>query len=312
MSAASWEAAETRRAGDTPVHPDRVCASLGRLAGVRASLDAEELTLIQDARAEGVPWRTIAGALGLGSAQGAWQRAQRLGRRGHGPQGNDGSAAAEWVAFPRSGGGRPTVVGSSTPAPAVAERIEQSLIRLLGSGENFASLNVEQLLVGAGVARSTFYAYFGDKLAVLLVVGRHAISDVIREATAWSSLPDGAGREDLRAAVDRIVRSYHVHAPVLAAMAESASFDPRTRAEMRKYLNTARVDVTRHARAQQKRGSVRDDVDVAVTMGWLLAMFEQGLYRYVRSARADQLDMHIDAVTDLIWFALYAGAPERS
>ena len=54
----------------------------------------------------------------------------------------------------------------------MTERTEAALVRLLSSGEGFAHLSVGRLLTEAGVARSTFYAYFGDKLAVLLVAGR--------------------------------------------------------------------------------------------------------------------------------------------
>jgi TetR/AcrR family transcriptional regulator, ethionamide resistance regulator len=294
-------------------HPDRVRAALGRLAGVRASLDEEELTLIRSARTEGVPWRAIAAALGLGSAQGAWQRAHRLDRRNAGSQPETETHSADRVKSGRFGGRRLVVAEDPTsPSHGVGERIQQSLVRLLRAGESYPSLSVEQLLVDAGVARSTFYAYFGDKLAVLLLASRQAMAEVSRDAEGWSTLPDDATREDLRVAVRRIVVSYYNSAPVLAAMAESAAVDPRTRAEMRGYLNTARERSTRHALEQQKRGAVRQDVDVAVTMNWLLAMLEQGLYRFVRRAHRSDLDAHIDALTDVIWFALYAGAPKRA
>jgi TetR/AcrR family transcriptional regulator, ethionamide resistance regulator len=193
----------------------------------------------------------------------------------------------------------------------VGERIEQALVRLLGHGEGFATLSVGQLLTEAGVARSTFYAYFGDKLAVLLVVGRRVLEEVAADGDDWATLPDAADRSDLRSAVGRLVHRYRDNAVVLGALAESAAADRRAREAMRAALAGPRAAVFEHTRAQQQRGAIRAEVDVEVTVAWLLAMVDTGLYRFVRRARPDEVDAQIEVMTDLIWQSLYEGAPRR-
>ena len=171
---------------------------------------------------------------------------------------------------------------------------------------------MERLLVDASVARSTFYAHFDDKLDALHVVGRQAINIVVEESAGWWTLGVEAHREDLREALSRMVRAYHQRGPVLAAMAEAATTDHRARAEMRRLLHPARVALTEHAHSLQAQGALRQDVNVPVAMGWILAMFEHGLYRYIRRTDEPELDEHIDALTDVVWLSLYASAPNRS
>lgn len=56
-------------------------AGLRLLASARADLDTLETALLFTARAEGMTWAHIAGLLGLGSAQAAQQRFQRVSER---------------------------------------------------------------------------------------------------------------------------------------------------------------------------------------------------------------------------------------
>ena len=56
-------------------------ASLRSIRGQRASLDRREYAMIHSARALGVTWKRIAGALGVDSPQAAQQRYERLQKR---------------------------------------------------------------------------------------------------------------------------------------------------------------------------------------------------------------------------------------
>lgn len=69
------------RSGEAPGEPistEAVTAGLQLLASARSELDQLEAGLLFEARARGLTWPRIAEALGLGSAQAAQQRSERV------------------------------------------------------------------------------------------------------------------------------------------------------------------------------------------------------------------------------------------
>lgn len=71
----------TREADEEPVDDADLTAALTLLPHLRAELDALEAGLLTIARARGLTWQAIAFGLGLGSAQAAKQRHERLAAR---------------------------------------------------------------------------------------------------------------------------------------------------------------------------------------------------------------------------------------
>ncbi|MFI5836908.1 DNA-binding protein [Micromonospora sp. NPDC051300] len=65
-------------AGEEPVDQADLMAALTLIPHVRAEVDALEAGLLQVARGRGMTWQAIAFGLGLGSAQAARQRFERL------------------------------------------------------------------------------------------------------------------------------------------------------------------------------------------------------------------------------------------
>lgn len=85
---AAWVAGDASRD-----HAPEVEAGLRLLASARAELDQTEAALLFAARAGGTTWAQVARALGLGSAQAAQQRLDRLLSRGGGADGRGDQAA---------------------------------------------------------------------------------------------------------------------------------------------------------------------------------------------------------------------------
>ena len=73
--------AATYAAGEDRVDSDDLVAALTLVPHVRAELDESELGLLIMARGRGLTWQQIAEAQGLGSAQAAQQRHDRLAAR---------------------------------------------------------------------------------------------------------------------------------------------------------------------------------------------------------------------------------------
>jgi hypothetical protein len=64
-----------------PADVEATTAALRLLPAARAEVDQVETALLLTARAEGMTWARIASAMGLGSAQAAQQRYDRVGHR---------------------------------------------------------------------------------------------------------------------------------------------------------------------------------------------------------------------------------------
>ncbi|MCP6769317.1 hypothetical protein NL529_31165, partial [Klebsiella pneumoniae] len=74
------------RSGDGPdgldgLDDDELLAGVALLAAARAEVDQAEAALLFAARARGLSWQRISAALGLGSAQAAQQRFERVSDR---------------------------------------------------------------------------------------------------------------------------------------------------------------------------------------------------------------------------------------
>lgn len=68
-------------ADEPPVDADDLVAALSLVPEVRSEVDDLEISLVEIARGRGMTWAEIAFALGLGSAQAAHQRHDRLSQR---------------------------------------------------------------------------------------------------------------------------------------------------------------------------------------------------------------------------------------
>ena len=119
-------------------------------------------------------------------------------------------------------------------ASSVEARIEAALTSLLISGERYSALNVERILSVAGVARSTFYAYFDDKHHVLRVVGRDAVDRLVASAQGWRGIDEHASRTELRQVLGRLTATYRENSAVLAALTETGATDRTVRREVRR------------------------------------------------------------------------------
>ncbi|MEU8378401.1 TetR/AcrR family transcriptional regulator [Streptosporangium sp. NPDC048865] len=111
------------------------------------------------------------------------------------------------------------------PTSAEAE-ILAATQRLLINGANFTELGVREICAEAGVARSTFYSHFRDKIDLLTRLATELMASSFDVTSAWAP-PDGAER--LADVFLRVVRVYREHAAVRRALTEVAAYDATVR-----------------------------------------------------------------------------------
>ncbi|MBI5105428.1 MAG: TetR/AcrR family transcriptional regulator [Solirubrobacterales bacterium] len=151
---------------------------------------------------------------------------------------------------------------------AVARQVTDAVERLLAEGSTYTSLGVQRIAAEAGIARSTFYLYFPDKVALLLRTTEIATEELFAAAEAWAR----EGFEDLAAlerTVAELVAQQRAHAPLLAALTEVAGYEPEVAAFWRARVGRFVEVLRRRLAAGQKAGTVDRALDPTVTAAWM-------------------------------------------
>ncbi|MFF3440254.1 TetR/AcrR family transcriptional regulator [Streptosporangium sp. NPDC002721] len=143
------------------------------------------------------------------------------------------------------------------PASAEAD-ILAATQRLLINGANFTELGVRQISTEAGVARSTFYSHFRDKIDLLTRLATELMASSFDVTSAWDP-SDGVDR--LADAFLRVVRVYREHAAVRRAIAEVAAYDATMRDFWGKEVDQFADWTIAVLRAEQEAGRTPADLD---------------------------------------------------
>lgn len=178
--------------------------------------------------------------------------------------------------------------------------------QLLSEGESFAEISVERAVSEAGVARSTFYVYFQDKGELLSAWFQEISQELADVAFDWWSLDGTATRDDVHAALDKIVRRYQPHMTLMAAVYDTSSYDPEVRTLVDSMMGENIAGLRKHIRTGQKAGFVDPTLEAAETAAWLMWMAERGFHQLVLGAQPAAVDRLIDAYVSIVWNSLYA------
>jgi AcrR family transcriptional regulator len=194
-----------------------------------------------------------------------------------------------------------------------SERRDEARRRLLGvveklleEGESFTEISVERLVSEAGMSRSTFYVYFEDKGDLLRAWFAEITAELTDVAAGWLSLGADATHADLRAALDRVVKTYRPHTTLMAATYDAAAYDASVRELVEGMMASNVAALRKHIKTGQSGGYVDPELPAAQTAAWFTWMAERGLHQLVRTATTADLEKLIDAYTAIVWNTLYA------
>jgi AcrR family transcriptional regulator len=126
---------------------------------------------------------------------------------------------------------------------------------------SYHQVTVEEICEEADVARTTFFAHFPSKSALLLEYSR-SVATRFRESH-WDS--EATAREQLRALATLVMESWFAQAEVMGAMLVEFSLPPASRLERSKEVNPLREVVEDIIRRGRRRGEFRPGIasDVA-------------------------------------------------
>jgi TetR/AcrR family transcriptional regulator, ethionamide resistance regulator len=182
----------------------------------------------------------------------------------------------------------------------------------LRSGVTFADIGVASVVAEAGISRSTFYAYFVDKTNLLRTWYAEFTQVILDAAQGWWSLDGTATKDDVRAALERIMEAYRAHPELMTATHEAIGSDHGVREAvddaMRRYIDGLRA----HIEAGQSGGFVDPSLPAAETAYWLQWMAERGLHRSVRAESEARQERLAEAYAGIVWNTLYAPTRHNS
>ncbi|MGP4102786.1 TetR/AcrR family transcriptional regulator [Nonomuraea sp. KM90] len=150
--------------------------------------------------------------------------------------------------------------------------------RLLINGANFTELGVQQISTEAGVARSTFYSHFRDKIDLLMRLATELMSSSFDVTSAWKP---SDGVERLEDAFLQVVKVYRKHAAVRRALAEVATYDATVRDFWNAELNQFTNWTITLLRAEQDAGRTPADLDPASATRVIVMGGERALVDHV-------------------------------
>jgi TetR/AcrR family transcriptional regulator, ethionamide resistance regulator len=182
----------------------------------------------------------------------------------------------------------------------------------LRAGATYADVSVANVVAEAGISRSTFYAYFVDKTTLLRTWYAEFTEVILDAAQAWWSLNGTATKDDVRAALERIMDAYRAHPELMAATHEAIGTDHGVRKAvddaMRRYIDGLR----RHIENGQAGGFIDPSLPAAETAYWLQWMAERGLHQMVRAESEAGQERLAEAYASIVWNTLYAPTRHNS
>jgi AcrR family transcriptional regulator len=189
--------------------------------------------------------------------------------------------------------GTPQLAKSSAEAEILA-----ATRRLLIDGANFTELGVQHISAEAGVARSTFYSHFRDKIDLLMRLGAAMVETSFDIASAWEP---SAGPDGLADAFLEVLGVYREHAAVLRAIAEVATYDATVRDFWNQGLTQFTDRTTALLRAEQDAGRTPAGIDLDSTGRVIVIGGERAIFDHV-TAKGPGEDATFARELALIWW----------
>ncbi|WP_313404549.1 TetR/AcrR family transcriptional regulator [Aeromicrobium sp.] len=190
-----------------------------------------------------------------------------------------------------TGEGAPSGAGGRPRDPAIEEAIIEST-RILLATKGYSSMTIGDIVADAGVTRPTLYRRWANKYELVVDALQHGLRKQ-REAYPPLDLQKLAPREAMVEAVRRLDPRYHnpramtLHGNFMA----EAEREPGLLQQMREHGNQPRCEeLAEVLRDLQRRGAVREDVDLDMIVSLAFGSYFADFNRYGRAVPTDFAD----------------------
>jgi TetR/AcrR family transcriptional regulator, ethionamide resistance regulator len=187
---------------------------------------------------------------------------------------------------------------------ATRDKLRQALEEFYAAGIRYTEISVEKISATADLTRTTFYAYFEDKVDVLVAWLEDVRAAAGSAPTGWAARDRAPTRAELGQDVADALARYRPHTAVLAAARDTALFDARADAAYCAFVRSSIDDLSEHIERGRRGGWIQPDLPATEVATWLASMVHRTLSSTPpldEAAYADQLDDY----TDIFWNTLY-------
>ena len=194
-----------------------------------------------------------------------------------------------------------------SPSPdrraAADAEIAAATRRLLDGGARVTELGIQHISAEAGVARSTFYAHFKDKTALLLRLAAEMMASSFGVAGVWEPVEDGV--EGMAAAFRQVVGIYREHATVVQAVTEVAMYDTTVREFWSQVLARFTARTIEVLEREQAAGRTPADLDVVNATRVIVMGGEKAIIDHVLAGDPDQDEVFARELALIWWHGAY-------
>jgi TetR/AcrR family transcriptional regulator, ethionamide resistance regulator len=163
------------------------------------------------------------------------------------------------------------------PPPNARDAIVAATERLLAE-QRLSQLSVADIIAAAGISRTSFYAYFGSKTAVVAEALRRVTDQVMVAVEPF--LTDGGSDPEtaIRVSLERWVEVCTVHGALMRTVSEEWPHDDSLRALWSEILATFTAGTARVIRAARAAGQAPEGADADALAACLMWGYERVLH----------------------------------
>ncbi|WP_205696250.1 TetR/AcrR family transcriptional regulator [Conexibacter sp. SYSU D00693] len=203
----------------------------------------------------------------------------------------------------------PSVTRSRSAGRERRDGVERDVLAavegLLADGASFTELGVARIADAAGIARSTFYVHFRDKVDLLVRLTEAATEELFADARGWVRGDEGDGLDGLVAAILRIVRQYRRHGALLQALHEVAAYEPTVARFWRARIEDFVAALADQLRVRRDAGETHADLDPDLSARIIAWSVERNVTDQVTHRPAGEDEAFAAALGRLVWRTLY-------
>jgi TetR/AcrR family transcriptional regulator, ethionamide resistance regulator len=141
----------------------------------------------------------------------------------------------------------------------------------------FREMTVDEVMRRTDLSRPSFYVYFRDRHDLVLRVVERIGGELFAMSDRWLAVTTDDGRVAAREAIDGIVRVFAEHGPVLRALADAATDDPRVEQAYSTLLDGFIGATADHIEEEIAAGHVlpMDPRESATALVWMMERYLQ-------------------------------------
>jgi AcrR family transcriptional regulator len=196
--------------------------------------------------------------------------------------------------------------------PEIEAAVLAAVERLLADGAGFTELGVQRIAEEAGVARSSFYMCFPDKVTVLVRLVGNMKDELFGIATTWRPTGPDGGVDALAAVFGEQLEYYRQRAPVLAAIAEVSAYDPTLREANARAIDRVARYLTDVLKDEQRAGRTPADIDCVVAGRVLAWGCERVVAQQIATGKPEDDSAVAGEMARSQWYGTYRRRTEES